>query len=128
MKKIIFLIETLLLFLFGIVIICQLFGVSWSDQKFALSCQPQEINYGSSNQYCISIIKQQQTLDTKYFIWIAKQVEPTYGFALNYPFASITSEQDLLDTKTNWTNEGIEIEAYLNTKIFIPKKNFIGGR
>mgnify|MGYP003560583924 FL=1 len=37
-------------------------------------------------------------------------------------------EQEFRDLKIKWTAEGIEVEGYLNTKIFIPKKNFVGGR
>ncbi len=127
MKKII-VVMSIFLFFFGIVIFSQLVGISWSKKEIFRSCQPNEINYQSSDPYCLSTIKQRQTLGSIYFIWVAKKIEPNYGHAINYPNPHILSEQEFRDLKINWTAEGIEVEGYLNTKIFIPKKNFIGGR
>ena len=74
------------------------------------------------------MIKSQHTFGVKYFIWVANKAESSYGHAINYPAPYIVSEQDIQNTKINWNNDGIEIDTYLNTKILIPKKNFIGGR
>ncbi len=127
MKKTIVVLSIFLFFL-GIVVLSQLIGISWNEEDIFTSCQPNEIDYESYDPYCVSIIRQRQTLNSRYYIWVAKQIEPSYGHAINYPNPHITSEQELQDVKINWTDEGIEVETYLNTKIFIPKKNFIGGR
>jgi len=91
-------------------------------------CQPDEISYEAYDPYCISIIKQQQALGSTYIILVAQETDPTYGHTLNYPAPYVTSQKDLEDTTANWTNDGIEIETYLNTRIFIPKENFTKGR
>ncbi len=127
MKKII-LIERLVLFFFAAVLISAFLGISWSQDTVFSSCQPKEIDYKSFDPYCVSIIKQQQTFDSKYYILVAKEAEPSYGYVLNFPASGFVSEMDLKYFKINWTDDGIELETYLNTKIFIPKKNFIGGR
>ena len=127
MKKVI-LIESIFLFFLGIIILAQLTGISWNRKEFITSCQPENIEYGSYDPYCVSITKEYQALNSEFYIWVAKKIEPSYGHAISYPNPSAIDEQELQDTKINWTNEGIGIETYLNTKIFIPKKNFIGGR
>ncbi|MCK5490980.1 MAG: hypothetical protein KAI67_03990 [Candidatus Pacebacteria bacterium] len=127
MKKII-LIESIFIFFLGIIILAQLTGISWNRKEFITSCQPESIKYNSYDSYCVSITKEYQALNSELYIWVAKEVDPSYGHVISYPNPSVIDEQELQDTKINWTNEGIEIETYLNTKIFIPKKNFIEGR
>lgn len=119
---------SIFLFLLGIAVFSQLIGISWNREEIFKSCQPSEINYESYDPYCVSIIKKRQTFNFKYYIWVAKKIDPSYGHAINYPNSNVIYENEFQDVKINWTNDGIEVETYLNTKIFIPKKNFTGGR
>lgn len=127
MKKFIF-IESVILFILVIAVFFQLIGFSFSRKVIFTSYQPYEINYKSYDPYCISIIKQRQIFTLRYYIYITKKIEPSYGYIINYPDPFIIDEQELKNIKINWMKEGIEIETCLNTKLFIPKKNFIGGR
>ena len=127
MKKIT-VIKNILLFFLGMIVLAQLTGISWHQKEFFKSCQPENINYNSYDPYCVLITKEYQALDSKFYIWVTKKDEPSYGHIISYPNLNVIDEQELQDIKINWTNEGIEMETYLNTKIFIPKKNFIGGR
>lgn len=119
---------SIFLFFLGTMVVSQLIGISWNNEKLFTSCQSNEINYESYDPYCVSIIRQRQTLNSRYYIWVATQIEPSYGYAINYPNPDIVSDYEFQDVKINWTNEGIEVETYLNTKIFLPKENFIGVR
>lgn len=110
------------------IIFTQLLGIIWSNEKLFTSCQPSEINYSSYGPYCLYIIKEQQTLSSKHIIFIGKEVDPNYGHALNFPTSRIVSDIELTELKVNWTTTGIELETYRGTQLFIPKKNFIGGR
>lgn len=127
MKKII-IIESIILLSIVMLIFTHLLGISWSKKVLFTSCQPPEIQYKSYDPYCLSILELQLTFDSKYIISIAKKIAPEYGHDIRYPAPGSVSAKDLQSTITNWKDDGIEIETYLNTKIFIPKKNFIGGR
>ena len=110
------------------IIFTQLIGISWSDEKVFTSCQPSEIKYNSFDPYCLYVIKQQQTLTSKYIIFVGKEVDPNYGHVLNFPTTSIVSDEQFNELKVNWTAKGIDLETYYGTQLFIPKKSFIGGR
>ncbi len=127
MKKYL-IIETIVLLFLGAILLSQFLGISWEKETLFQSCQSENIDYQSYDPYCLSIIKETQTLNLKYYILVAKQADPNYGHILNYPAPQIVSYNELENLKINWTDQGIEMETYLNTKIFIPKKNFIGGR
>ena len=117
--------ESIILFFLVVIILTHWFGVAWSSNVVFSSCQPTRIHYNSTDPYCLSIIRQQQTLGSSYIILVSKSIEPSYGHVLNYPGIG---ELDIENTQVHWMNEGIEVETYLKTKLFIPKKNFIGGR
>lgn len=110
------------------IILTQLIGMSWSDEKVFSSCQPSEIKYNSFDPYCLYIIKQQQTLGLKHVIFIGKEVDSNYGHVLNFPTTSIVSNEQFNQLKVNWSVKGIELETYYGTRLFIPKKSFTGGR
>ncbi|HEY4506264.1 MAG TPA: hypothetical protein VJJ24_02370 [Candidatus Paceibacterota bacterium] len=115
------------------VVFTQMVGVVWSRKVLLTSCQPAEVTYDSFDPYCLTISKQRLSLGTRYVIWVAKQIEPSYGHGLDYPevnrgFFSISSDDEISQTKVVWTSDSIELETPLNTKIFIPMKNFTGGR
>src|SRR5690349_14879126 len=105
MKKII-VIEGIILFLLVMVILTHLLGIVWSSRAVVSSCQPHEVQYKSYDPYCVSIIKMQQTLGSRYFILVAKTIEPSYGHVLNYPSPEVVSDRDIVeDTKINWVAE-----------------------
>ncbi len=128
MKKAIIIIQTILLFFFGGLILLHLMGIVWHSETIFTAHQPKGINYGSYDPYQISIIQQQRTLGSNYIILVSKSAETSYGHVINYPATYVVNEKDMKNAIVNWTNDGVEIETYLNTRIFIPKKNFTRGR
>ena len=110
------------------IILLQLLKINWSNEKVFTSCQPSEIKYNSFDPYCLYVIKQQQTLTSKYIIFVGREVDPNYGHVLNFPTTSIISDIQFTELKVNWTAKGIDLETYYGTQLFIPKKSFIGGR
>ena len=117
----------ILLFLIGLILL-QTIGYTWSNQTLYTSCEPKTINYESNDPYCLYIIKQTQTLDSKYIILVSMSAEKTYGHVINYPEQVIVSEDYLQKTKTEWDSTGITLTCYTGHKIFIPKEYFIKGR
>lgn len=128
MKLIIIILQAVIIMLLSIACLIFIFDPTWSSKQIFQSCQPTTVTYGSNEPYCLTITKYEKTLRSNYRILVASQKEPSYGNALNYPDGSVIDDRDVEKTKVVWTSDGIELEAYLNTKIFIPKKNFIGGR
>ncbi len=110
------------------VIIVQLLKITWSNTILFTSTQPSSIEYNSYEPYILSILKQQQTLTSKHIIFVGKEPDPTYGHTLNFPTTIIVSDSEIQNLQVQWTAEGIQLETYYGTKLFIPKKNFIGGR
>lgn len=120
--------RTILIIILVTIIILQLLKITWSNTPLFTSIQPPGINYNSFDPYNLSVIKQQQTLTAKYIIFIGKEPDPTYGHTLNFPTSIIVSDSEIENLQVQWTPEGIQIETYYGTKLFIPKKNFVGGR
>lgn len=120
--------RTILIILLATIIILQLLRITWSNTTLFTSAQPSDIKYNSHDPYILSIIKQQQTLTSKHIIFIGKEPDPTYGHTLNFPTSIIVSDKEIEDLQIQWVPEGIQLETYYGTKLFIPKKNFIGGR
>ena len=118
----------ILIILLATIIILQLLRITWSNTILFKSTQPSDIHYNSFDPYTLSIIKQQQTLTSKHIIFVGKEPDPTYGHTLNFPTTIIVSDSEIENLQVDWTPEGIQIETYYGTKLFIPKKNFTGGR
>jgi hypothetical protein len=122
------LIQLSIIIVAAIAVFTHLIGFVWTSDNIYTECQPENINYESFDPYCISIVKKQQTFNTRYHIWVAKEIEPSYGHAVNFPKPYNVDDEDLKDVEINWSSDGVEIKTYSDTEIFIPKKNFIGGR
>lgn len=120
--------RTIFIILLSTIIILQLLKITWTNTTLFTSTQPSHIKYNSFEPYMLSIIKQQQTLTSKHIIFIGKEPDPTYGHTLNFPTSIIVSDMEIQELQVQWTQEGIQIETYYGTKLFIPKKNFTGGR
>lgn len=120
--------RTVLIILLAGIIIVQLLRITWSNTTLFTSAQPSDIKYNSHDPYILSIIKQQQILTSKHIIFIGKEPDLTYGHTLNFPTTIIVSDSEIQNLQVQWTAEGIQLETYYGTKLFIPKKNFIGGR
>lgn len=118
----------IIIILLSTVIILQLLKITWTNTTLFTSTQPSGIKYNSHDPYILSIIKQQQTLTSKHIIFVGKEPDPTYGHTLNFPTSIIVSDKEIEDLQVQWTPEGIQLETYYGTKLFIPKKNFTGGR
>jgi|SRR5690606_10647521 len=118
----------IIIILLSTVIILQLLKITWTNTTLFTSTQPSGIKYNSHDPYILSIIKQQQTLTSKHIIFVGKEPDPTYGHTLNFPTTIIVSDSEIQNLQVQWTAEGIQLETYYGTKLFIPKKNFIGGR
>lgn len=114
--------------LFLLLLIGEWIGFTWSQDVLFTSCQPQDISYNSFYPYCLGIIKMKQPLSRRTIILISKKAEPDYGHVLNFPTADIVGKEEFDQLKVSWTAVGIDIETIWNVKLFIPKKNFIGGR
>ena|SRR5690606_34840946 len=120
--------RTILIILLAGIIIVQLLRITWSSTTLFTSTQPSDIKYNSHDPYILSIIKQKQPLTSKHIIFVGKEPDPTYGHTLNFPTSIIVSDKEIEDLQVQWTAEGIQLETYYGTKLFIPKKNFTGGR
>src|SRR5690606_11411217 len=111
----------LIFFLLISLLFTQLLGVSWSHKKVFTSCQPVSITYNSYDPYCLYVMKQQQTLTSKYIIFIGKEDDPSYGHQLNFPTAYVVSNEEFEKIEVQWTTEGIELITFYGTKLYIPK-------
>ena len=120
--------RTIFIILLSVIIILQLLKITWFNTTLFTSTQPSDIEYNSFDPYILSIIKQQQTLTSKHIIFVGKEPGPTYGHTLNFPTSIIVSDMEIQELQVQWTQEGIQLETYYGTKLFIPKKNFTGGR
>jgi len=110
------------------VIITQAEGVSWSNVTIFKSLQGDYVKYNASDPYCLSIIKQKQSLSSKYIIMVSMKNDNNYGHVLNYPEADVIDEKNIEKTKVLWTSDGIELSFNTGHKMFIPKDAFIKGR
>ncbi len=131
MKKtsiLIILSEGLLVAILLMVMITQAWGVSWSNEVLFRSTQGDYVKYHSFDPYCLSIVRQQQTLNGKYIIMISGKGIDDYGHVLNYPDTGFIDEKTIDKTKVLWTAEGVEITFSTGHKLFIPKDSFIKGR
>jgi len=127
-KTIIIIILLFLVFILLSSLLTQFFGVVWSKKELYKSVQPSDIDYESFDPYVLRIIKMQYTFYHDYIIFISSENNPDYGHLIMYPSKEIFDQSEINDIKVHWTNKGINLELYLNTEIFIPKKNFIKGR
>ena len=119
----------ILLFLILIVLILiQFFGVVWEKEVLYKNIQPINVKYESHDPYMLRIIKLQYTFNHDYIILVSSKNNPDYGHVLMYPGKNILGQFELDNIKIDWTQDGIDLELYLNTRIFIPKKNFTKGR
>ena len=116
--------ESFFILLFLTVIISQVWGFSWSDKVILRSCQGNYIKYNSSDTYCLTLIKQRQSMNDKYIIMISRKNENEYGYVLNYPEASVINEKEMEKTFVLWTADGIELSFNTGHKLFIPKDAF----
>lgn len=127
MKKTI-IIESIIIFFLVILILSHLIGFTWFKREMFQSCQPSEITYDSYGPYCISLEWKQQTLGGRYIISVTKQGEPDYGYFIHSPYLTKV-ELKIQKPNVQWTQEGVEMEmSEGDTKVFIPKQNFIGTR
>ncbi len=125
--------------------ITQLLGIVWSEKVLLKSYQPSEINYKSFDPYCLVIVKQQKTMETRLKIKIYKTLGSGMGvyFEMNYfedYYNEYIKNKEFERAKVEWSNEGVNLEVpmYVWTengdnfdskyKLFIPKESFIGGR
>jgi hypothetical protein len=117
----------LLLVLLGMALaaLTQQLGVSWSHKTVYSDNQPETIDYGSDDPYCVRVIRQQHTMDYEYVLMVNKKADENYGYALHFPGSY---NMKPLVSSVQWTPEGVEIEFSQNDRLFIPKDNFIGGR
>ena len=135
MKKIIiilfiifFFIQSFLQIILFAIIFMQWADFSISDEIIYSEVQPDNIVFDSINSYSLYIIRRQKLLDKDYNILISKDIEPSYGHVINYIDNYVISENDVTNTKLNWTNDGIEIHFPSGHILKVPKANFIGGR
>ncbi|MBU1077095.1 MAG: hypothetical protein KKH98_07375 [Spirochaetes bacterium] len=129
MKKIIFIvIESIIILFLLLLIFTQLLGVTWSNKILFTSKQPKNIDYHSYDPYSLYIIRQTETFGHKYIIMVSKDAEPSYGHVINHIDPYILRDAECKVTKVKWMKTGIEVEMYLNHKLFIPDKAFTGGR
>ena len=110
------------------VIITQAEGVSWSNVTIFKSLQGDYVKYNASDPYCLSIIKQKQSLSSKYIIMVSMKNDNNYGHVLNYPEADVIDEKNIEKTKVLWTADGVELSFNTGHKMFIPKAAFVKGR
>ena len=120
--------EGLLVIIFLMVMITQAWGVSWSNSILFRSCQGDYIKYNSFDPYCLTVIKQHQTLNSRYIIMVSRKGDDEYGHVIYYPEAPVISEKDVEKTRALWTADGIELTFNTGHKMFIPKEAFIKGR
>lgn len=115
----------ILIFLLVSIIITQWMGIVWNNKTIVISHQPKNIQYNSFDSYTLRIIKQQQTLNYRHTLIVSKDVEPNYGYVINYPENQIFQEDSI---KIVWSEKNIIITTNFDTKIVIPKKGFTSGR
>lgn len=117
----------ILVILLGSVLL-EALGFTWSRETQYTSCQPPEINYSSFDPYCLYLIKRNRTLGSQNIIFISKKLDPEYGTVLYFPEAGVIGPKERKEINVSWTNDGIFVETNSNLRLFIPAKNFIGGR
>jgi hypothetical protein len=120
--------ESIFILLFLTVIITQVWGFSWSDKIIYRSCQGDYIKYNSSEQYCLTIVKQRQSFNNRYVIMISNKNGNEYRHLLNYPEASAIDEKEMEKTRVLWTSDGIEMTFNTGHKLFIPKEAFANNK
>ncbi|MCI0450043.1 MAG: hypothetical protein L0Y79_09720 [Chlorobi bacterium] len=111
-----------------IVIFLQILGLTWKQSVIFESCQGDYIKYGSYDPYCLSIIKQNQPLNSNYVILVSRKDDKNYGHILNYIDPDPLSEDEIKNSRVIWSVEGIEVTFPAGHKLYIPKESFTGGR
>lgn len=129
MKKALYIVTFVTVMLF-ILSALQLTGVVWSKKELLRSCQPETINYNSYDPYCLMVYKLYRPLNQEYLVLIAKKVEPNYGFMAAFPNPTVINEErEVSSSIVSWSQDGVTIETDIQgLRLFIPQKNFIGGR
>ncbi|MBN1899204.1 MAG: hypothetical protein JW827_10525 [Spirochaetes bacterium] len=128
MKNIFIIIVSIIIIILLFLIGAHMIGFVWSTEEIFKSSQPKGISYQSYDPYSLYIYKQKRTFSTEYIIMVSKDVEPSYGHVINHPDPYVISDAELKKTKVTWTPSGIQLVLYLNHKLFIPRKAFVGGR
>lgn len=132
MKKfiIIIIIETLVIFLLGFILITEILKLNWSRKEVFVNCQPGSVEYDSYDPYCILIVDNTGMFRTTREIWVTKSIDHNYRYRINYPDDFYVWDKKMemeLDSHIVWDSEGISIGIY-DLVIVIPKEKFIGGR
>ena len=107
------------------IITTQWMGISWKNETLLASHQPIDIDYKSFDPYTLRIVKQHQTIGSRLTLIIAKDIEPSYGYAIYYPENTLFQADEI---NIAWSEEGIVVTTGFGTQIIIPKEGFIGGR
>src|SRR3989339_1464456 len=114
--KILVLIETIVILLFGAIIFAVFIELPLSNKELFTSCE-------TENTYCLSVIRQQYIFNSREIILIHKEDSVSFGYSVAYPETNRTSAWDLNQLQILWQEDQIEVIISTNNTLVIPKQN-----
>ena len=98
--------------------------------------QPAEVNYGSFDPYCLSVIEGSRDwgkgdFPRRHYLFVGRgTAAPSYGHSCDYEFHASSEDVDahVAQSSVEWTPQGVTLLEATGHRLFIPKKAFIGGR
>lgn len=111
-----------------LLIFAELLDIAWRTKILYRNCQPEAITYESFDPYCVVIRQRSTVFSSATWLWITAQGNPDYGFAVQYPESTLVGVSDFSGIVTRWESDGVYLTTDLDLSLFVPAKNFIGGR